>query len=448
MGSDHRACSSVAQQRQAGIASCSSWHGPWDAVSRRGFSAKALAPNARALVDAGVVPANSPILLHFKKHIDRPQLTHRIMRRQDVCGLRDMVKVYSDIGRGLDPVHVAAALTRLQQLLQHQPSSDVAAAVEAMKLLVPAIMSGCGPKSNSLQYRFRLDAASTCLWAIAKLPAAVRSEVPGTALDALLERAVKHTGALYEASPHTIALLLWAISKLTATASPASTAAASTTVTATSALTSTAQPSEGAVSAALDRILYCRLSRDAAHPTLLAFLPQSSPAVLAQLTSSLASLGRLSAPVAEAVADEVRYRLTSEHRLALKPFEGRDLVGVARGFAQAGHEDTNKWLFALLALHVTRAPQELHNARLWKPEHLARLAAAFTAAGIKHDGLFRALSDVSRARAEQFQVWALQELKAAFDGLGYSEAWMAAALEQLAQQQRQQQAQQAPAQGQ
>ena len=131
--------------------------------------------------------------------------------------LRDMIRLYS---AKMEPIHIAATLTRLQQLLhatgrsrgtaaltEEQRQQGLASGIEAMQLLVPVIEGACGittggaaaagPKEvgaaavRSHQRPLRPDSAAACLWALAKLPPAVRAQLPGAALDAVLARAVR-----------------------------------------------------------------------------------------------------------------------------------------------------------------------------------------------------------------------------------------------------------------
>ena len=126
--------------------------------------------------------------------------------------LRDMIRLYS---AKLEPIHIAATLTRLQQLLhntgrsrgtaaltEEQRQQGLASGIEAMQLLVPVIEGACGittggaaaagrKEERSHQRPLRPDSAAACLWALAKLQPAVRAQLSGAALDAVLARAVR-----------------------------------------------------------------------------------------------------------------------------------------------------------------------------------------------------------------------------------------------------------------
>ena len=161
-----------------------------------------------------------------------------------------------------------------------------------------------------------------------------------------------------------------------------------------------------------------------------------------QLCLSLARLGRLSRPIAEALAAEVAERMPN---LAFKPFEPVDYVGVAMGFSMAGAAtgaaaestaDIGVPLLAAMAAHLTSGASggEAVSARLpgggsqWRPENLSQLASAFAVAGVKHDGLFLgAIAAAARPQLDQFFTWALDDLKQAYRSLGYNEPWLEAA---------------------
>ena len=172
-----------------------------------------------------------------------------------------------------------------------------------------------------------------------------------------------------------------------------------------------------------------------------------------QLTLSLQKLGRLSRPIAEAIAAEAAYRMPS---LAFKPFEPADYVGVTQGFARACEasaeeatsgegkaedmRDIGIPLLTAMAAHlaagggqqqVLPAGQRLQlpcGVERWKPEHLSQLAGAYATAGVRHDGLF--LGPLKQAAVDgprglsQFHPWALDEIKDAYRRLGYKEAWL------------------------
>ena len=141
--------------------------------------------------------------------------------------------------------------------------------------------------------------------------------------------------------------------------------------------------------------------------------------------------------------------------LAFKPFEPADYVGVAQGFARAcalsgspspprapaaaatstsGEEKEDLRsvgipLLMALAAHLATARYQLpRGSDPWKPEHLSQLAAAFAAAGVRHDGLFLGpLKEASVSGPQglsQFHPWALEELRTAYRKLGYKEAWL------------------------
>lgn len=166
-----------------------------------------------------------------------------------------------------------------------------------------------------------------------------------------------------------------------------------------------------------------------------------------QLCVSLARLGRLSRPIATALAAEVTERMPN---LAFKSFEPADYVGIAMGFSMAGvaaapaaaaTADIGIPLLAAMAAHLSSGVAgggsgsgEAASARLpgsggqWRPENLSQLASAFALAGVKHDGLFLgAIAAAARPQLGQFHAWALDDLKQAYRSLGYSERWLEAA---------------------
>ncbi|KAG1667375.1 hypothetical protein FOA52_001435 [Chlamydomonas sp. UWO 241] len=409
-----------------------------------------LSPSAAAAVAKGLITPDSRILTHFKTNIQAPQLTARLMKRRDFVELRDMLRVYLAGFKGLDPTHMSAALNRLQILLKQEQreasaattadvapqagvapdaapqaaggdgkGDSVAMALEIMELLCPT-MAGALAKAKEgkgrFQRQFRMDTACSVLWALAKLPRPVRAPVPSEMLDALLARATRDHVELHGASPHIASLLLWSISKLQQQAAPAGDAALTL--------------SPDCVTAAVDAVLAATLSPARA----VAYLQQSSPAVLAQLAVSLGELGRLSDEHAGLIAAEVSRRLPS---LAFAPFKPADLVGVATGLAGANARGTGQphphaSLYALIAAHVAapdHAQELLRPKGAWRPPHISHLASAFASARVRHDGLLSALSSAAQARSGEFHGWALTELHDACAALGHGDAaaWMPAA---------------------
>jgi hypothetical protein len=387
---------------------------------RGGSGGKGPSAAAIALVEQGLVSAGSRILQHHKRNIDRPQLTARLMKRRDVVELRDMIRVHSlPAGRGLDPLHIAASLNRLGQLLKRAnggSEADQATARACVELLVPSMQRACGLREatqgkGGFQPRFKVDSACGVLWALAKLPSNVRTPADSAVLDQVIQRATRNALSLHGSSPTTIATLVWALSKLSALAEEEGAGSLPPPP--------PPRPSPAAVAAAVDAVLASTLS----PARTSSYLKQCSPAVLALLCSGLASLQRLDAPTAQALASEVSRRLPN---LAFKPFESRDLVGVVQGMARAGHGRLVPELFGSVAAHVCGplvAPRLVH-ARHWKPQHLSHLAAAFAEARIKHDGLFAALSAACQPRLAQFEGWAITELRNAYQALGYDAPWL------------------------
>ncbi|GAX85529.1 hypothetical protein CEUSTIGMA_g12945.t1 [Chlamydomonas eustigma] len=377
--------------------------------------------SALEAVAAGLVDPSSRILTHFKKNIDRRQLTARIMRRRNLIEVRDMIRLYIN---KLDTLHIAALLTKLQWLMKRVDTSSSAqemnTAKECIQLLVPIMQRSIERMEGSrFQHVYRPDSAAACLWALAKLPPEILNLVPTAVLDGILGRAIFSANTLHDSAPRTMSLLLWSISKLSSSNKPLGSTSDGNTPTPASA----APLFPGISMPARDKAVSAVLSMTLSPQRMAPYLKQCSPAVLAQFSISLSSLGRMSDTIAQALSGEVIMRLNN---LAYKPFKAADFVGIAKGFAAAGKKDVTVPLLAAIAAHLAEdegvSAAEAMLTGAWKPEHLSHLMAAYADAGVRHDGLVQAVMVAAKVKLALFHPWALQQLRDSSKILGHKES--------------------------
>ncbi|GAX84266.1 hypothetical protein CEUSTIGMA_g11689.t1 [Chlamydomonas eustigma] len=348
--------------------------------------------SALEAVAAGLVDPSSRILTHFKKNIDRRQLTARIMRRRNLIEVRDMIRLYIN---KLDTLHIAALLTKLQWLMKRVDTSSSAqemnTAKECIQLLVPIMQRSIERMEGSrFQHVYRPDSAAACLWALAKLPPEILNLVPTAVLDGILGRAIFSANTLHDSAPRTMSLLLWSISKLSSSNKPLGSTSDGNTPTPASA----APLFPGISMPARDKAVSAVLSMTLSPQRMAPYLKQCSPAVLAQFSISLSSLGRMSDTIAQALS--------------------------------AGKKDVTVPLLAAIAAHLAEdegvSAAEAMLTGAWKPEHLSHLMAAYADAGVRHDGLVQAVMVAAKVKLALFHPWALQQLRDSSKILGHKES--------------------------
>eukprot|EP00798_Chlamydomonas_sp_ICE-L_P011103 gene11103-18718_t len=339
---------------------------------------KALRKKFRPMVPEGVdVAPSSPLLRHYRKNLTGGRLVYRLAKRQKMADLRDIVLLYEKRTLGCS-IAIAAVLTQLYRCQKWDPnfSSQAVAVDDILKRLFPAM-------ATRLTWT-NLRVTSVWLWAAAGLKLS-SGDTPAMSTDLvgkILARATQSKRLLSECSPRRLSLLAWSASKLLSpaqfSASPAATEALS------------------------------RISK-ASGPKLLHFTPQG----LANLATSLASLGVLDASLAASLAAESSKRIGD---LAVRQFTPRDYTGLLGALASSerGQEEfPHRELFAEVAGALS-LPGALDG--FW-PQQLASLSHAYAQAGMRHGGLMSAIAAETLAKIGKFHGWALEQVSSSFEAL-------------------------------